>query len=255
MPQVLKTRPPSGRSRKRKLLQGEPDEEPVQQQTELWVDKYFPKLPSDLVVHSKKVNDVRAWLASRLQDAGWRVPGGQLLILTGPPGVGKSAVIRTLGNSMGLEFFEWTTPTPTPWQEHLHHGFTGQRYTSKLDEFETFLENARKFPLLPISSSSRTKVLLIEDLPLVNDAPQTQQLCTLLNTLVRSTLFITVVVITDVAEDGGGRLWGHREALQTLEGAGATKVSILCSCTCNSMLFHLQIPQSCVDFPRSFSIP
>lgn len=133
---------------------------------------------------------------------------------------------------MGLEFFEWTTPTPTPWQEHVHHGFTGHRYTSKLDEFEGFLENARKFPVLPVQSSldspSKVKVLLIEDLPHVNDAAQTQQLCSQLRLLVRSVSFITVVIMTDVVEDSGGRnmrLWGHREALQTLEGAGATKVS------------------------------
>lgn len=234
MPQVFKSRPPSGRSRKRKLLEEEPDAEAgniAGKQSELWLDKYAPKTVSDLAVHNKKITDVSSWLTSRLHDPGWRQPGGQLLILTGPPGVGKSAVIRTLGRAMGLDFFEWKTPTPTQWQEHMHHGFTGHRYTSKLEEFETFLENARKFPVLPVQSSlnspSKVKVLLIEDLPQVNDAAQTQQLCSLLHVLVRSVCFITVVIITDVVEDGGGRnmrLWGHREALQMLEGAGATKV-------------------------------
>lgn len=233
MPQVFQSRPPSGRSRKRKLLQREPERSDATavQQSELWVDKYAPKDISDLAVHSKKVGDVSRWLTSRLHDPGWRLPGGQLLLLTGPPGVGKSAVIRTLGKAFGLEFFEWKAPTPTQWQEHVHHGFTGHRYTSKLEEFEIFLDNARKFPVLPVQSSldspSKVKVLLIEDLPQVNDAAQTQKLCSLLHVLVRSVCFMSVIIMTDVVEDSGGRnmrLWGHREALQTLEGAGATKI-------------------------------
>lgn len=233
MPQVFKSRPPSGRSRKRKLLQGEPERSNAKavQQSELWVDKYSPEEISDLAVHSKKVGDVSRWLTSRLHDPGWRLPGGQLLCLTGPPGVGKSAVIRTLGKAFGLDFFEWKTPTPTQWQEHVHHGFTGQRYTSKLDEFELFLENARKFPVLPVQSNSngpsKVKVLLIEDLPHVNDAAQTQQLCGLLHVLARSVCFMTVIIMTDVVEEGGGRnmrVSSHRDALQTLENAGATKI-------------------------------
>ena len=76
MPQVFKSRPPSGRSRKRKLLEGEPDAEPgfnaVQQQSELWLDKYAPKTVSDLAVHNKKITDVSSWLTSRLHDPGWR---------------------------------------------------------------------------------------------------------------------------------------------------------------------------------------
>ncbi|KAG0623011.1 hypothetical protein M758_3G141700 [Ceratodon purpureus] len=236
MPQVSKSRPPSGsgRGRKRKLLEGEPvvDAEVGDGgQGELWVEKHAPKTVSDLVVHGKKVGDVRRWLESRLQDPGWRLPGGQLLLLTGPPGVGKSAVVCMLGKELGLEYFEWKTPTPTQWQEHVHHGFTGHRYTSKLDEFEAFVDSARKFPVLPVgscgSSGRKVKVLLIEDLPHVNDAAQTQQLCRILHELVRSVCFITVVVMTDVSEDGGGRnmrLWGLREAQQTLEAAGATKI-------------------------------
>lgn len=232
MPLVFKSRPPSGtgRGRKRKLLQGE--EEVVARQSEpvhggeLWVEKHAPKTVTELVVHGKKVGDVRKWLESRLQDPGWRLPGGQLLLLTGPPGVGKSAVVRTLGLELNLEFFEWKTPTPTQWAEHLHHGFTGHRYTSKLDDFDAFVENARKFPLLPLTttSQSKTKVLLIEDLPHVNDAAQTRHLSSLLLALARSISFITIVVMTDVSEDGNLRFWSHREAQQTLESAGATKI-------------------------------
>lgn len=236
MPQVFNSRPPSGsgRGRKRKLLEREgiPEAGDGGHEGELWVEKHAPKATSDLVVHGKKVRDVRRWFESRLNDPGWRLPGGRLLLLTGPPGVGKSAVVNMLGRELGLEFFEWKTPTPTQWHEHVHHGFTGHRYTSKLDEFETFVENARKFPVLPVESSGsfprKVKVLLVEDLPQVNDADQTQQLCKLLQALVRSVCFITVVVMTDVVEDGERgrnlRMWGLREAQQTLEATGATKV-------------------------------
>lgn len=247
MPRAKKNKPPSGRKKRKRSATEESElksavfpAKNVVQESRLWVEKHFPNSPSDLIVHSKKVADVRAWLESRLflhtED---HISGSRVLVLTGPPGAGKSAVIRSLGKVMGLEFLEWKTPTPTHWQEHLHQNSAGSRYTSKLDEFEMFLENARKFPMLlvdrnmELSASSnlqgRVKVLLLEDIPLLSDPDRVQKLCRLLHILVVSACFITVIIMTDLTEDSGGgyaRSGGFREIQQTLEGAGATKVSI-----------------------------
>ncbi|GBG90662.1 hypothetical protein CBR_g51010 [Chara braunii] len=52
---------------------------------------------------------------------------------------------------MGLSLLEWTAPVPTLWAEHLHHAGTGTPYSSKLDEFEQFVERAQKFPAISLS--------------------------------------------------------------------------------------------------------
>eukprot|EP00850_Spirogloea_muscicola_P012072 SM000077S21546 [mRNA] locus=s77:137539:141808:+ [translate_table: standard] len=97
----------------------------------LWLDKHLPVQPRDLAVHHKKVH------------AGCRV-----LLLTGPPGAGKTAVVRVLARAVGLEVAEWVTPVPTLWHEHKHRNNSSYAYVSKLDEFQEFLLQATRFPSL-----------------------------------------------------------------------------------------------------------
>lgn len=223
----------------------------------LWTEKYSPHSVGDLAVHSKKIAEVRSWLEGQVlscQTLGNR-RSNRMLILTGPAGVGKTAVIRVLAKALTLEILEWKTPTPTLWQEHIKHQVSSDSsvpYMSKLDEFQSFLENARKFPLLPVvstpvssfsekkktdplqwqqSSHSQTKVvklLVIDDLPVANDRERQQQLCRSLQTLALSVNFITVLLMTDMAEtaEGDGRQQGWLVEIQrVLEAAGATKIA------------------------------
>ncbi|CAM6052260.1 unnamed protein product [Sphagnum compactum] len=202
----------------------------------LWTEKYSPHSVGDLAVHSKKIAEVRSWLEGQVlscQTLGNR-RSNRMLILTGPAGVGKTAVIRVLAKALTLEILEWKTPTPTLWQEHIKHQVSSGSsvpYMSKLDEFQSFLENARKFPLLPVSSHSQTKgvkLLVIDDLPVANDRERQQQLCRSLQTLALSVNFITVLLMTDMAEtaEGDGRQQGRLAEIQrVLEAAGATKIA------------------------------
>lgn len=201
------------------------------------------------------------------------------------------AVVLTLAKSMDLELLEWTTPTPTLWNEFSHHAATGSEmvfqiylfsffslvmvvprswfssrvvlgdiwfehqcwagapYMSKIDEFEVFIEKARKFVSLPTSSLSssirpqtkssgltklgaskkRTKLLLIDDLPNVHDKAHRQRLSRTLHGLAVSSRFPTVVVITDaigIAEYQEDRKVVTSEIIQALERGGAKKVGM-----------------------------
>ncbi|XP_021727601.1 cell cycle checkpoint protein RAD17-like [Chenopodium quinoa] len=195
---------------------------------ESWVDKYRPRSLEELAVHKKKVEEVRMWFEEKLT-----IPkqGSQnyVLLITGQAGTGKSATVHVVASQFGAEVCEWNTPTPTIWQEHVHNSNAGVRYTSKLDEFEIFLERARKYGMLSssLNRSRQPMVLLIEDLPVANGRVAQERLLGCLQLLVKSVQVPTLILITDysVADSGdaGMRFW--EELSSSLEGAGACKMA------------------------------
>ncbi|KAA8547527.1 hypothetical protein F0562_003956 [Nyssa sinensis] len=135
---------------------------------DLWVDKYAPYSLEELAVHKKKVEEVKVWFEERLRNTREEFCN-HVLLISGQAGVGKSATVRMIASHLGATIFEWNMPTPTIWQEHLHNSNSGIRYTSKLDEFENFVERIRKYGMIPstITGGSQTSIIfLIDDLPL-----------------------------------------------------------------------------------------
>ncbi|CAL1361126.1 unnamed protein product [Linum trigynum] len=196
---------------------------------ELWVDKYKPQGLEELAVHKKKVEEVKRWFEEKL-NASKGSSESNVLIITGQAGVGKSATIRVMASQFGVTLYEWNTPIPTTWREHVHNSDTGIRYTSKLDEFVNFVEKIRKYGLLPSSISIAPKelfVLLIDDLPLVNGRTALEKLQNCLLILTRSAQLPTVVVVTDGGkEDSADQASRCLEELQnSVQSAGASKVA------------------------------
>ncbi|XP_073272988.1 cell cycle checkpoint protein RAD17 isoform X3 [Primulina huaijiensis] len=137
---------------------------------DLWVDKYKPTSLKELAVHKKKVEEVKEWFQERLKNSRNSLHSN-LLLISGQAGVGKSATIYAVASHLGADVWEWNTPTPTIWQEHLYISNSGIRYMSKLDEFDSFVEKIRKYGLVssPLDRvSQRLSILLIDDLPVVN---------------------------------------------------------------------------------------
>ncbi|XP_075501439.1 cell cycle checkpoint protein RAD17 isoform X2 [Primulina tabacum] len=137
---------------------------------DLWVDKYKPISLKELAVHKKKVEEVKEWFQERLKNS-MNSLHSNLLLISGQAGVGKSATIYAVASHLGADVWEWNTPTPTIWQEHLYISNSGIRYMSKLDEFDSFVEKIRKYGLVssPLDRvSQRLSILLIDDLPVVN---------------------------------------------------------------------------------------
>ncbi|XP_019105634.2 cell cycle checkpoint protein RAD17 isoform X2 [Beta vulgaris subsp. vulgaris] len=196
--------------------------------TESWVDKYRPRSLEELAVHKKKVEEVRLWFEEKLMIS---KQGSQnyVLLITGQAGTGKSATVRVVASHFRAEVCEWNTPTPTIWQEHVHNLNTGMRYISKLDEFENFVERARKYGMLSSSftGSRQPMMLLIEDLPVANGRIAQGRLLNCLQPLVKSVQIPTVILITDYSAadsaDSSMRYW--EELSSSLESAGACKMA------------------------------
>ncbi|KAL4424733.1 hypothetical protein ABPG77_000076 [Micractinium sp. CCAP 211/92] len=115
----------------------------------LWVELYAPASEAELVVHKKKVAEVREWLEEQRSSLG-RPGVPRLLVVTGPPGCGKSTVLTTLAQGLGFDVSEWRAPAPVQWEEANH---TGMQYRSKLDDFGEFVARS-KMPHLSLHSSS-----------------------------------------------------------------------------------------------------
>lgn len=104
------------------------------------------------------------------------------------------------------------------------------RYISKLDEFENFVERARKYGMLSSSftGSRQPMMLLIEDLPVANGRIAQGRLLNCLQPLVKSVQIPTVILITDYSAadsaDSGMRYW--EELSSSLESVGACKVAV-----------------------------
>ncbi|XWS33885.1 hypothetical protein CRYUN_Cryun22dG0121300 [Craigia yunnanensis] len=196
---------------------------------EMWVDKHKPSSMEELAVQKKKVEEVKSWFEERLRTPKGEI-GSSVLIITGQAGVGKSATVHVIASQIGAQLCEWNTPTPTIWQEHVHNSNAGINYTSKLDEFENFVERVRKYGLISSSFNGNSKssiILVIDDLPVINGRAAFERLQRCLVLLVRSSRVPTAILITDYGNADSSDLTARwLEELQfSLESAGASKVA------------------------------
>ncbi|TKY55933.1 Cell cycle checkpoint protein RAD17 [Spatholobus suberectus] len=196
---------------------------------ELWVDKYKPRTLDELAVHKKKVEEVKTWYEERFKPSKG-VYSNNVLVISGQAGVGKSAAIHVIASHLGAIVCGWNTPTAVIWQEHLYNSGTGTQYTSKLDEFESFVDRVRKYGLLLTSHTGESKpsiILLIDDLPMINGKSAFGRLKDCLHLLVNSTQIPTAILFTDYGNtdsvDYNARCL--EELKLSLESSGACKVA------------------------------
>ncbi|KAI0125808.1 Rad17 cell cycle checkpoint protein-domain-containing protein [Xylariales sp. AK1849] len=128
-----------------------------------WSERFGPLNLEELVVHKKKVADVRRWLedvmAGRLRQ--------RLLILKGAAGTAKTTTVRLLAKDMRCELLEWRNPTAA--------GGLGFQSASAL--FEEFMGRGGKFGQLDTdldepgaqssikSTDDVRRIILIEEFP------------------------------------------------------------------------------------------
>ncbi|XP_029074549.1 cell cycle checkpoint protein RAD17 isoform X2 [Monodon monoceros] len=143
-------------------------------ENEPWVDKYKPETQHELAVHKKKIEEVETWLKAEVLERQHK-QGGSILLITGPPGCGKTTTIKILSKEHGIQVQEWINPVLPQFQkddfkeifnpESSFHVFP---YQSQIAVFKEFLLRATKYNKLQmLGDDLRTdkKIILVEDLP------------------------------------------------------------------------------------------
>lgn len=109
---------------------------------------------------------------------------------------------------------------------------TETQYTSKLDEFENFVERIRKYGPIPTSFTGESKpsiILLIDDLPMMNGKAAFGRLKDCLHLLVHTTQIPTAILLTDYgnADSADYNARCLEQLKLSLESSGACKVTTL----------------------------
>ncbi|XP_062369080.1 cell cycle checkpoint protein RAD17 [Cinclus cinclus] len=139
-----------------------------------WVERYRPETQNDLAVQKKKIEEVETWLKTHIFQKQPK-QGGSVLLLTGPPGCGKTATLQILAKDLGLQVQEWTNPLSLDFtKEDLRdmfghdsnfHTFPSQAQAALFQDFLLRANKYNKLQMLGESTENDKKLILIEDIP------------------------------------------------------------------------------------------
>jgi replication factor C subunit 1 len=88
---------------KPKVMEQEQEQEQKSHKKELLVDKYRPKTISDVIGHKNEIQQITTWLQS------WEnsFPTERGILVTGPPGIGKTTTLHLIAQSLGYKVTEY----------------------------------------------------------------------------------------------------------------------------------------------------
>ncbi|KAI5475119.1 cell cycle checkpoint protein rad17 [Pseudohyphozyma bogoriensis] len=154
------------------------EDEQVDAEEGLWIDRYAPTSRDELGVHPRKVTDVENWLGEAFNPrlAKYR----RILVMSGPSGAAKTATLRILCEEEGIDVLEYRNGS------NLSFGGGDFDRESMVQQFTNFLSRAGMAPALDFGpspsslnspttlstpSTTRKRLILLEDLPNTSHYP------------------------------------------------------------------------------------
>lgn len=124
-----------------------------------WVENFAPQSIDHLAVHTKKVDEIREWIKK------WELNKNNVLLLTGPPGSGKTATLRLIAKELDFDVSEWITPLDIDLnRNNEQENDNVNTYTeNQFDKFSDFLYRSSRY--VSVFANQRKRLLLVEDFP------------------------------------------------------------------------------------------
>ncbi|XP_055538863.1 cell cycle checkpoint protein RAD17 isoform X2 [Wyeomyia smithii] len=133
-----------------------------------WSVDLAPKTVSDLAIHQKKIEELQQWFQTyaRLKET----DPVAILLVSGPPGCGKSTAVKTIAAGLGYQVAEWTTPVDVELyfrDDFDFEGAPGEQLTcreNQRQQFDKFLYKTSRYCSI-FETEIERKLLLVKDLP------------------------------------------------------------------------------------------
>ncbi|XP_058835626.1 cell cycle checkpoint protein RAD17 isoform X2 [Topomyia yanbarensis] len=132
-----------------------------------WSVDLAPRTVTDLAVHPKKLDEIQQWFRTydRVRDS----EPVAILLVSGPPGCGKSTTVKTIAEDLGYRVAEWTTPADMDLFFHDNYDFENDRQETTYREnqqklFDKFLYKTSRYCSI-FETAAEQKLLLVKDFP------------------------------------------------------------------------------------------